>query len=66
MLGTWGAATLSAIAVGLGARGFESKPVRNLLIRLAKTEAGSKDEAAIVKRIAEAMRATQGAENGSD
>ena len=32
-------------------RAYESAPVRNILIRLAKTKSGSKEEAAVFKRM---------------
>jgi hypothetical protein len=41
------AATFSAFA-----RSYESAPVRNILIKLAKTKSGSKEEAAVFKRMA--------------
>jgi len=53
-----GAAATHPLLVGGGAliaRAYESAPVRNLLVGLAKTQPGSKAEAAILKRIAAPM-----------
>lgn len=50
-----GAAALGG--VGLAARLYESAPVRNLLLRLPSTKVGSPEEAAILKRITNAMQA---------
>lgn len=59
LAGSFGSGVLSAGAIGATFRGIESRPVRNLLLALSKTDAGSKEEAAIIKRIMEASRATQ-------
>lgn len=45
------------LGTGLSARAMESKPVRNMLMKLATTAPNSKEEAAMVKRIMEAARA---------
>ena len=42
---------MAAGGVGLLARAYESAPVRDLLLKLARTPAGSKQEAAIMTRI---------------
>lgn len=52
LFGSWGAATLSGATLGGLARAYESKPVRNLLIKLPQTTAGSSEEAALIKRLA--------------
>ena len=46
-----GAAAGFAGSAGLAARAYESAPVRNLLVRMAKVKIGSKEEAALMKRI---------------
>jgi hypothetical protein len=50
-------ATLGAAGtVGVAARAYESAPVRNLLIQMQKTKAGSPEEAAIFKRLASVIQ----------
>jgi len=48
---------LAAGGTGLLARAYESAPVRDLLLRLAKTRQGSKQEAAILAKIGVAISA---------
>jgi hypothetical protein len=43
-------ATLAAGGLGLAARAYESKPMRDLLLRLPKVAPGSAEEAALMKR----------------
>jgi hypothetical protein len=50
LLGGAGAATGTAVGLGVAARVFESKPMRQILTRLPKVQAGSKEEAALIKR----------------
>jgi hypothetical protein len=50
LLGGAGAATAGAVGVGLAARLFESKPMRQLLTRMVKVKPGSKEEGALTKR----------------
>lgn len=57
MAGGLGAGMASGGAIGLTARALESKPVRDMMIKLATTAPGSKEEAAMIKRIMEAARA---------
>jgi hypothetical protein len=54
------AATFSAFA-----RTYESAPVRNILIKLSKTRVGSKEEAAVFKRIAAMVQQSE-AEEGQE
>lgn len=65
LLGSWGAATVSAAGIGGLARAYESKPVRNLLIKLPQTAVGSKEEAALIKRLA-AVAQTQAQRPGEE
>jgi hypothetical protein len=51
VLGGAGAATVSAAAIGGVARLLESAPVRNILLKIPRTQKGSKEEAALVKRL---------------
>lgn len=62
VLGSFGRAIAAAGGVGGAARLYESAPVRNLMIQLSRTKPGAKDEAAIFKRISEATRAEQQAQ----
>jgi hypothetical protein len=64
LAGGLGSGMLAGGAMGAAARGFESKAVRNLLLAISKTEAGSKEEAAILKRIMEASRAEKTTQEG--
>lgn len=57
LFGSWGAATLSGATLGGLARAYESKPVRNLLIKLPQTAVGSREEAALIKRLAAVAQA---------
>jgi hypothetical protein len=59
VLGSFGATLATAVGLGAAARTYESAPVRNLMVGLSKTKPGSKDEAALFKRISEAVRAQQ-------
>lgn len=59
LLGGAGAATVGAASIGGLARAVESKPMRAALIRLSQTKQGSKEEAALVKRIIATYQATQ-------
>lgn len=59
VLGSFGGALAAAGGVGGAARLYESAPVRNLMIKLSRTQPGSKDESAVFKRISEATRAEQ-------
>jgi len=58
----------SAMALAGGAANlYESKPVRDLLIRISQAKIGSEQEAALIRRVLEvsrAQKATQGAKNG--
>lgn len=64
-LGGFGAATTSAVTVGLLSRAMESAPVRNLLIQLPKTAKGSARESAMVQKVmAEAQKAIAAASKG--
>lgn len=51
LMGSWAAGLTSLGAVGGMARIYESKPVRNALVALSKTKIGTKEEAAIAKRL---------------
>lgn len=51
ILGGMGAATASAASVGGLARVYESAPVRNLLLMVAQTKPGTKQEAQIIRQI---------------
>jgi hypothetical protein len=51
ILGGAGAATATGATVGFAARAYESAPVRNMLLKINKTIAGSEEEAALVKRL---------------
>lgn len=51
LLGTAGGAIATGGGVGLMARLYESKPVRNALINLGRTKLGVKEEAAALKRL---------------
>jgi hypothetical protein len=51
LLGSGGAAIASGGAIGGLARAYESKPVRDALIALSHTKIGTKEEAAIMKRL---------------
>lgn len=51
LFGSAGAATAGAAGIGLTARAYESAPVRNLLMKIPSTIKGSKEEAALVKRL---------------
>lgn len=64
LTGSFGMGAMTGAAMGLTARAGESRAVRNLLMAIAKTEAGSKEEAAILKRIMEAIRAEGAAQEG--
>ena len=44
-------ATVAAASVGVLARIYESAPVRNMLLQMAKTKPGSAEEAALAKRL---------------
>jgi hypothetical protein len=50
VLGGAGAATVGGAAIGGLARLLESAPVRNLLLKIPRTQKGSAEEAALVKR----------------
>lgn len=50
LLGPWWAAGVSGVA-GLAARLYESAPVRNLLLKLGKTQPGSNAESAVLQRL---------------
>jgi hypothetical protein len=56
-LGGAGMATAAGGGLGLVARAYESKPVRDLLVKLPQTRKGSQEEAAIAKRIFAALAA---------
>jgi hypothetical protein len=58
--GGFGSGVASATALGLMARAYESGATRNMMMKLATTSPGSPEELALVKRIMEAARATQG------
>lgn len=54
-----------AITFSAFARAYESAPVRNILIKLAKTRVGSKEEAAVFKRMAAMVQQSE-AEEGQE
>lgn len=51
IMGDVGGGIATAGALGASARIYESKPVRNLLINLAKTKEGSQSEAELVRKL---------------
>ena len=51
LLGSFGGSLAAAGGVGLAARLYESAPVRNQMLKLAQTKAGSAEEAALAKRL---------------
>lgn len=53
--GTGGAATAGAMTLGLMARAYESKPMRNLLLAMSKAKAGSEAESRIAAKIKEKL-----------
>jgi hypothetical protein len=59
MFGDAGAAIAAGASVGGIARIYESAPVRNMMIKLAQTPAGSKQEADIVRRLLPIMQQMQ-------
>jgi hypothetical protein len=61
-LGSAGAATATAGGIGLAARTFESRPVRNILMRLPSVKKGSPEEAQLVKRLFALIQTKQGDE----
>lgn len=50
-LGGAGAATAGAATIGLLSRAYESKPVRDILLKLPRTKPNSKEEAELLKRL---------------
>lgn len=63
LFGSWGAATISGATLGGLARAYESKPVRDFLLRLPQTKLGSQEEAALVKRLAAVAQSQQQRQN---
>jgi uncharacterized protein HemY len=55
----------TAITFSAFARTYESAPVRNILIKLSKTRVGSKEEAAVFKRMAAMVQQSE-AEEGQE
>lgn len=51
LLGSGGAAIASGGVIGGLARAYESKPIRDALVSLSSTKIGTKEEAAILKRL---------------
>jgi hypothetical protein len=49
-------------SVGVAARIYESAPIRNLLIKIPQTTAGSKEEAALLKRLTSVIQSATQAE----
>jgi hypothetical protein len=50
-MGSGGAATAAGISAGAFARAYESAPVRNLLLQLAKVKAGSAKESELIGKV---------------
>jgi hypothetical protein len=57
IFGGMGGATVSAATIGGLSRVYESKAVRNLLLKIPQVAIGSAEEAELVKRLADATRA---------
>lgn len=57
IFGGMGGATVSAATIGGLSRVYESKAVRNMLLKIPQVAIGSAEEAELVKRIADATRA---------
>jgi hypothetical protein len=64
LLGSGGAAIASAVSIGGLARAYESKTVRDILMRLPKTVKGSAEEAALIKRLLATMPQIEEPSNG--
>jgi len=64
LFGGFGSGLVAGAGVGALARLYESAPVRNILLKIPQTVAGSAEEAALIKRLADAVRAERGAEEG--
>lgn len=59
LFGSFGAALVGAGSIGGLARAYESTPVRNLLLKVAKTKPSSKEEFEMLRRIIPAIREAQ-------
>jgi hypothetical protein len=62
LLGSGGAAVVSAATIGGLARVYESAAVRNLLLKIPQVAAGSAEEAELFKRLTAAMNAQKASE----
>lgn len=66
ILGGFGAAMASGATIGGVARLYESAPVRNILLKLPQTAAGSPQEQELIKQLAAAIRAEKAAEEPAE
>ena len=66
ILGGFGAALGGAGTIGGAARVYESRPVRNALIAMAKTKRGSTEEAQILKRVIATAQAAKASSEESN
>lgn len=63
IFGGFGSGLVAGASVGGLARLYESAPVRNILLKIPQTRAGSPEEAELIKRLADAVRAQRGTED---
>lgn len=63
LFGSFGAALAGAGSIGGVARAYESAPIRNLLLKVAKTKPASKEEFEVLRRMIPAIREAQQGEN---
>jgi len=61
LFGGFGSGLVAGAGIGGLARLYESAPVRNLLLKIPQTKIGSTEEAELIKRLADAMRAEKAA-----
>jgi hypothetical protein len=64
IFGGFGSGLVAGASVGGLARLYESAPVRNILLKIPQTRVGSPEEAQLIKRLADAVRAQKGTEEG--
>lgn len=62
IFGGFGSGLVAGASIGGLARLYESAPVRNLLLKVPQVKTGSAEEAELLKRLADAVRAERGAE----
>lgn len=66
IFGTGGSATVAAGLMGGAASAYESKPVRNLLIQLAKLPTGSKKAQEVINKLTTALQSARQGQQGEN